>query len=538
MVERAQVSIKKSEAKSQILTPHIRRETDHRQSMNSPVERILFLQRTIGNQAVEKIIKSGTLQAKLRVGEPGDVYEREADRVAEQVMRMPDIPGQAEETRIKRKCPKCLNGLYGLLGRDKKDEKLQAEEIPGQTPEVTSQVEANIKALRGGGQSLPQSARAFFEPRLGQDFSQVRTHTDAKAVETARAVNARAFTVGQDIIFGAGQYSLETTRGKNLLAHELTHVVQQNQIRQNNSLINNYLAPKGIACQKSPAGKKVYESLFIKPLFRESCKKWIDETTDKLLLGEFRDRLEIYLKGHPMSITGEVPERTTKADIDEKISEVVKKIKDKFGSHIESTLSDTDIKKNVQILTSKETSDPDFINQWLGNWIFKLTSIADYCVDEGDKRFKKVISNIRADTALEKTIRTLASRQAAFFKETDTGRTVYIHKGLETSEVEKTLSHEIIHFYAHGNYRIWNSKMIAPRYINEGFTEFLTREATAVSSSKYQDRYEFIREKVAKYVPTDDIAAAYFAGKVWKVEKISKVAKFLFKQEQEKIKKK
>ncbi|MCE8425220.1 MAG: hypothetical protein J5U17_05525 [Candidatus Methanoperedens sp.] len=90
MYERIFKADKKPEAKSQNLVPQIRRKTESYQSMNSPVDRILFLQRTIGNQAVGRLIKSGALQAKLSIGQPGDVYEQEADRVAEQVMRMPE----------------------------------------------------------------------------------------------------------------------------------------------------------------------------------------------------------------------------------------------------------------------------------------------------------------------------------------------------------------------------------------------------------------------------------------------------------------
>jgi hypothetical protein len=195
--------------------------------MNSPVDRILFLQRTIGNQAVGKLIKSGAFQAKLKIGQPGDIYEQEADRVAEQVMRMPDV-SSIKDARVQRKCPKCMKGLRGLLGKDKKDEKLQAKGDTGQSPEVTPQTEANINSLKGGGQPLSESARAFFEPRFGSDFSQVRVHTDAKAAESALAVNALACTVGRDIVFGAGQYAPDTTgAGRQLIAHELTHVVQQ-----------------------------------------------------------------------------------------------------------------------------------------------------------------------------------------------------------------------------------------------------------------------------------------------------------------------
>ncbi|MBN2118650.1 MAG: DUF4157 domain-containing protein [Anaerolineales bacterium] len=81
--------------------------------------------------------------------------------------------------------------------------------------------------LRFPGQSLDAQTRAFMEPRFGHDFSQVRVHTDARAAESARAVNALAYTVGRDVVFGAGQYAPATPQGQRLLAHELTHVAQQ-----------------------------------------------------------------------------------------------------------------------------------------------------------------------------------------------------------------------------------------------------------------------------------------------------------------------
>jgi outer membrane protein OmpA-like peptidoglycan-associated protein len=230
MNERISITDKKPEAKSRNAVPQIRRKTESFQTMNSPVDRILFLQRTIGNQAVGKLLKSGALQARLRIGQPGDIYEQEADRVAEQVMRMPDV-AEAKDIKIQRKCPKCQNGLRGLPGKDKEDEKLQAKENRGETPEVTSQIESNINALKGSGQPLPESTRAFFEPRFGQDFSQVRVHTDEKAAQSSRAVNAQAYTVGKNIVFGTGQYESQTTPGKRLLAHELTHTIQQSKNR-------------------------------------------------------------------------------------------------------------------------------------------------------------------------------------------------------------------------------------------------------------------------------------------------------------------
>ncbi len=91
MSERVKVTTKAPEAKKENVMFQTQ-ETKSSQSMDSPVGHILFLQRTIGNQAVQRMMKSGAIQAKFKIGQPGDKYEQEADRVAEQVMRMPE-PG-------------------------------------------------------------------------------------------------------------------------------------------------------------------------------------------------------------------------------------------------------------------------------------------------------------------------------------------------------------------------------------------------------------------------------------------------------------
>jgi len=216
--------------------PQIQRRKNYPKTKNSPVDQILFLQRTAGNQAVQRLIKSGALQAKLRIGQPGDIYEQEADRVAEQVMRMPEPPAVSNGTPyIQRVCPGC----------EDEELKRQPKATSGGILDVNPDIESHIQNMRGGGQPLPKSTRAFFEPRFDYDFSQVRVHTDAKAVQSARAMNAKAYTVGKDMIFDAGNYSLNTYEGQKLLAHELTHVVQQKSGEQANSpnsiVSDNYL---------------------------------------------------------------------------------------------------------------------------------------------------------------------------------------------------------------------------------------------------------------------------------------------------------
>ena len=163
-----------------------------------------------------------TLQPKLRIGAPDDRYEREADRVADEVMRMPAPSGRwrTDEESFVRTGP-----VISRLPQHRDGEREQELVRAAGESAVSSDAEERIAALRGGGQ--PLSAPAFFEPRFGRDFSGVRVHTGAEAAEAAQSVNARAFTVGTNVVFGAGEYAPGTSDGRRLLAHELTHVAQQ-----------------------------------------------------------------------------------------------------------------------------------------------------------------------------------------------------------------------------------------------------------------------------------------------------------------------
>ena len=184
--------------------------------------------------------KASLLQPKLTVNQPGDRYEQEADRVANQVMRMA-APHVQEKVNSKDQEEETLQTkplagpITPVLQRqaepeEEEEEMLQAKSAssPGPTGyAVQPALASQIHALRGAGQPLDPATRSFMEPRFGHDFSQVRVHTDARAAETARAVNARAFTLGREVVFEHGQYAPGTDQGKRLLAHELTHVVQQ-----------------------------------------------------------------------------------------------------------------------------------------------------------------------------------------------------------------------------------------------------------------------------------------------------------------------
>ncbi|HEV8579162.1 MAG TPA: DUF4157 domain-containing protein [Thermoanaerobaculia bacterium] len=182
--------------------------------------------------AVRHILHAPSPQPKLTVGAPDDAFEHEADQVADQVMRMPEpgIAAASAPPRVQRMCTECEEekkdqGVVQRMCADCEEEQVRAKEEPGQTPEVPSGFAERFAALHG--QELPAAERSFFEPRFGRDFASVRLHSGPAASELARSVHARAFTLGDSIVFGSGQYAPGTSDGRELMAHELTHVVQQ-----------------------------------------------------------------------------------------------------------------------------------------------------------------------------------------------------------------------------------------------------------------------------------------------------------------------
>ena len=113
---------------------------------------------------------------------------------------------------------------------EEEEELVQAKEVSAGAPQLTAQFATAVSGMRGGGRPLSPSLRAYFEPRFGHDFSRVRVHTEGRSNETARAIHARAYTIGQDVVFGSGEYLPFATEGKRLIAHELAHVVQQDRV--------------------------------------------------------------------------------------------------------------------------------------------------------------------------------------------------------------------------------------------------------------------------------------------------------------------
>ena len=189
------------------------------------------LQRAIGNQNALRF-----LQTKLAINQPGDRYEQAADHMADAVVQSEGGPAPCACESTGNPCTECaskrlqrmdadvahgipLSTRQDAIGADMKQESCGVAGT--EAPPVVHQ------ALTETGRPLDADTRAFMEPRFGHDFSGVRVHTGSLARESARAVGARAYTVGRDIVFAGGEHAPESPMGRRLLAHELSHVVQQ-----------------------------------------------------------------------------------------------------------------------------------------------------------------------------------------------------------------------------------------------------------------------------------------------------------------------
>jgi hypothetical protein len=229
-----------------------------------------------------KRMGEGVIQAKLTVNAPGDQYEQEADAVAAQVMTM-RAPAQRQampeedELHASRK---------PLVQRATEEDELQAKPLAqrqampeegelhasrkpfvqrkGDGSFETDEVFAlRVNASRGGGSPLPDETREFMESRFSADFSGVRVHTGSEAARLSRDAQAQAFTHGSDIYFNEGKYNPDTGDGKRLLAHELTHTIQQTggiQRKVDYQFIGNVGAVAGVLKDRDKQFKKIMKA--------------------------------------------------------------------------------------------------------------------------------------------------------------------------------------------------------------------------------------------------------------------------------------
>jgi hypothetical protein len=156
------------------------------------------------------------VQAKLTIGQPDDHYEREADRIASDVVTKINAPTVANAERS------------AITGNEAPQPSLIQRRSAIAIGNATPDLESSIQSARGSGNPLSETIRKPMEQAFGADFSGVKVHTDSQSDQLNQSIQAKAFTTGQDVFFRQGAYEPSSRGGQELIAHELTHVVQQN----------------------------------------------------------------------------------------------------------------------------------------------------------------------------------------------------------------------------------------------------------------------------------------------------------------------
>lgn len=204
-----------------------------KQSHNSHVDLVMHLQRTVGNQAVGRMLNSGIIQAKLKIGNPNDKYEQEAEQVAKRITTMPDMSTENQTCRfdgaekLQLLSQNSSPGYFNSTHDEMAGKKLSRKSLQRGMSDAGNEIESGLYQSKGNGNPLPRHVKEEMEHKIGASFGSVRVHTDSGAVRMSEQLGARAFTRGSDIYFGKEQFNTRSAEGKQLLAHELAHTVQQ-----------------------------------------------------------------------------------------------------------------------------------------------------------------------------------------------------------------------------------------------------------------------------------------------------------------------
>ncbi|MBN3960849.1 DUF4157 domain-containing protein [Nostoc sp. NMS8] len=218
-------------------------------------------------------------QAKLSISQPGDIYEQEADSVAQQVMQRMAQPGNRQPIQREALPEEEELQMMPMM-------QCQAEAGMAATPDL----EASINQARGGGQAIADNIREPMEVAFGADFSGVKVHTDGKSDQLNRSIQARAFTTGHDVFFGQGEYNPGSRDSQELLAHELTHVVQQNGGAVKRSLLEKTQEDSFLEASAEPIQQPIQK--------KESLTGAITSLTTALSGGHVV-QLKVKIKGKP-----------------------------------------------------------------------------------------------------------------------------------------------------------------------------------------------------------------------------------------------
>jgi hypothetical protein len=325
------------------------------------------------------------IQAKLSIGEPNDKYEQEADATASKVVQQINSPTQDQsvqrESAIEEEEGLQMKPISSIQREAtmKEGEELQMKSLVQRREnlgggEASTDLESSIQSARGSGQSLDADLQAKMGQAMGADFSGVKVHTDSQSDQLNRSIQAKAFTTGRDVFFRQGAYEPSSRGGQELIAHELTHVVQQDGGSLRRSLhitsASKTIQRDGTLAEKAGRAKRIVARFFKKKL-PTNTYRWDQRTPDVIAQTGFQ----------PWKATGNIR-------LDEHVNNVLDSGElAKYESQWVSTGAYGMIKK----------LDPTFAQQVLNTHLYKIdTSLAkqtgsfndanDYFDKKGKKR--------------------------------------------------------------------------------------------------------------------------------------------------------
>ena len=253
---------------------------------------------------------SPAIQTKLTVAESGDRFEREADAVADAVVQRKEsrASSASDVPLVQAKCAKCEHEDTVRLQTD-------GSSIPDGSAHAADSVQRGLAAQRGAGQSLDASVRREMEQGIGADFSRVRIHTGAPAADLNDMLHARAFTHGQDVFFHSGEFDLGSSAGRHLLAHELTHVVQQSRPEGSVPSMQRDDPKPGSPADKLETAKNELKAKFgLKDVSEQGGVAWTESQLKKIAASFSRMSTEEQrrLQGVTLVLTDKFPSKTLK----------------------------------------------------------------------------------------------------------------------------------------------------------------------------------------------------------------------------------
>ncbi len=312
------------------------------------------------------------IQAKLTIGAPEDKYEQEADRVAAQVVNQINAPvAQQKSQNLQREDMSEEDELMmksdtSRIQREaipEEEEKLQMKPMLQLQAGVGSvaapaELESSIQQARSGGQTLADNVRQPMEQAFGADFSGVKVHTDTQADQLNQSIQARAFATGQDVFFRQGEYNPSSREGQELIAHELTHVVQQSGKAVNRTMLSSiYTTP--------------HKSTTTIAQLKRGDEQYAPSTAIKAMKAKFRDDHvpQNFDKETAIDIAGNRGykiQTIISIEPEEALKEIVQALKD-------STLQVTEV-ENIEFETKNEYPTIEVrMNQETGNYAYEAS---------------------------------------------------------------------------------------------------------------------------------------------------------------------